>query len=83
VWVVLEGQAAPALALSSWRVRSLLLLFCYVGAIPEDSIQQLTTNMRQVQTPALLSLDLHRKSVVPDVPIVDDVPEIIVLPEVW
>src|SRR4029077_10642989 len=45
--------------------------------------------MRQIQTLALLSCDLHRKSVVsvvqnvPVVPLVEDVPEVIILPELW
>jgi hypothetical protein len=39
--------------------------------------------MREMQTLALLSCDLHRKSVVPIVPVVEDVPEVIILPELW
>jgi hypothetical protein len=45
--------------------------------------------MRQMQTLALLSRDLHRKSVVPIVQtvpvvaVVEDVPEVIILPELW
>jgi hypothetical protein len=43
--------------------------------------------MRQKQTLALLSCDLHRKGLVPDVPnvpdvpLVEGVPEVIILPE--
>jgi hypothetical protein len=39
-----------------------------------------------MQTLALLSPDLHRKSVVPivqNVPVVEDVREVIILPELW
>jgi hypothetical protein len=42
--------------------------------------------MRQMQTLALISRDLHKKGLVPDVPnvpLVEDVPEVIILPELW
>ena len=48
-----------------------LLTFFSSGGNSGDTVQQLTSSMRQKQSLALLSCDLHRKSVVP---IVQNVP---------